>query len=226
MKECTVIINTVNEVPERLEAAFNNYLYQTLDVGIHYILSTVEGDPSIEYNKKFGFEVVTSPKGIYSQLNNAVKHVETDWWCYASGNDIAELNKIRSEIDLCKKLNKKVCYSDYTKVSPTGERTVVKFPEYNFQKHLKGNFVNDCSMIHKSLLKHTPFQFEKWGNLSHWDFWLRIYKAEGNVFCHNPNPAWDYIQHENSQHILRTPEQEKQMQLLRNKLYHEHRTRQ
>lgn len=223
MKECTVIINTFNEIPERLQATTNSFLNQK-NTDPQIVISTVADDPSLKYCGS-SCNVITSPKGIYSQLNRAIQLVETDWWCYSSGNDIAHPDKIRSEIDCCLRKKKLVCYSDYVKVSPSGERQHVKFPEYNFDKHLKGNFVNDCSMIHKSLLKYAPFQFEQWGNLSHWDFWLRIYKGEGDVFCHNPIPTWDYIQHKNSQHILRTAEQEKQMQLLRNKLYDEHRTR-
>jgi len=222
MNDCTVIINTVNEVPERLQAAIHSYKTQ-VGADVHILISTVEGDPSSE----LPHEIVISPKGIYQQLNNAVKHIYTDWWCYASGNDIAHTNKIQSEIMRCKNQRAKVCYSDFNMGTPSGGFRRMIFPEYNYDTHVKGNFVNDCSMIHHSLLKYMPFQFEKWGNLSHWDFWLRVYEAEGNVFCHNPYPTWDYIQHEDSKHIMRSknPKEVHEMNELVKKLQHEHRTK-
>ena len=87
--KATVIINTINETPERLMLAINSYKNQ-VGVSLQIIISTIEEDTSIKIAKQMGCDVVINPeKGIYKQLNNAINYIKYDWWCYASGHDIA-----------------------------------------------------------------------------------------------------------------------------------------
>ena len=68
----SVIINTINENPEKLKKAIDSYASQDTEI----IISTVKGDPSLKY----GYKTVVSEKGIYKQLNNAVKEITGDYF--------------------------------------------------------------------------------------------------------------------------------------------------
>lgn len=206
----SVIINTVNEKPEILLAAINSYLNQQ-KVKVQVILSTIEGDPSLVLGKKLGLTLSISPqKGIYEQLNYALQYVYGDWVTYASGNDLACPLKLYDETAMCLKEKKLICYSDYMRISANMEPLqTFHSPEYMVRRHLQGNFVNDCAMIHRSLLtKFGPFDL-KWGNHAYWDFWLRVYEGMGNVFCHNRKVEWFYRMEDTSQHIQRRKDPEK-----------------
>jgi len=190
----SVIINTINENPEKLKKAIDSYASQDTEI----IISTVKGDPSLKY----GYKTVVSEKGIYKQLNNAVKEITGDYFCYASGNDISMPDKIKREVNILKETGKKVCYSAFYRVENNVKKTMF-FHDYDFKKHLAGNFVSDCSMIETELLrKYLPFN-ERWENDAFYDFWLRVYKGEGNVFVYNPVPTWVYIIDQNSLHKTR-----------------------
>lgn len=206
--KATVIINTVNEVPERLFAAINSYKAQKY-VNLQIMVSTIEGDPSIAMAEQLKVECVINPeKGIYQQLNNAMQYIRGDWWCYASGNDTAYEFKIASEIEMCIKNKKLVCYSDFMLRDPeTKTEYQKKFHAYDYEKHLIGNFVNDCAIMHISLVqKYAPFRYEQWGNDSHYDFWLRVYEGEGDVFIHNSYATWIYNEYKDSKHVKRIVE--------------------
>jgi len=203
--KATVIINTIKETPERLMLAINSYKNQ-VGVSLQIIISTIEEDTSIKIAKQMGCDVVINPeKGIYKQLNNAINYIKYDWWCYASGHDIAIQDKIRDEINCCLENNKLICYSNYNLVDPQNNISKeIIFPDYNNESHLKGNFVNDCAIINTALTrKYAPFQSDKWHNDSFYDFWLRIYEGEGDVFIHNNKPTWNYIQYSDSKHLVR-----------------------
>lgn len=201
--KCSVIINTYKENPEDLIAAIKSYQMQR-NVDVEIIISTVVGDSSINIARSLGIEKVCISKnpGIFPQLNNALKMIGTDWYCYASGNDKALPNKCFTEINLCINSDKKICYSAYCKTDENFKITAVrKYHDYDFGKHLTGNFVSDCSMIHRSVIaKYSPFLVEL-GNEAYYDFWLRVYEGEGNIFLYNPTPTWLYRISEKSQHI-------------------------
>lgn len=208
-RHVTVIMNTVNEIPEVLKKAVNSYLNQE-QVTVQLILSTVEGDPCIGQYEGVEYSILPksqhsgkSPRGAYEQINHALKMITGDWLCYASGNDYAEPHKLRMEIDACAKSGKEVCYSSIWSVS--GDTKVQKkFPtEYYFNEHLKGNFITDCSLISRRLVdKYLPYRLEL-NNYAHWDSWLRMYEGEGNVFVYNPIPTWFYVQNPNDMHNVR-----------------------
>lgn len=205
----TVLINTINEKSERLEKAIESYLNQD-GVEVEILISTIVDDVSIEIGNRMGCKVIINGrKGIYEQLNNAVKFIDTEWWCYASGHDLAYPNKLISEVECCIKNNKKVCYSNYELSYPEGGDTAVTFFDYDHTKHLQGNFVNDCAMINTEMSrKYFPFNHEQWGNDSFYDFWLRVYEGEGNIFCWNNIVTWKYIQFDDSKHIIRRKNEE------------------
>lgn len=225
MEKATVIINTYKENPDYLRLAIESYLQQT-DIEMQIIISSVKGDTSLRIAREYyNIDLCISPEpGIYEQLNNAVKKIKGDWFSIASGNDVAIPYKTRMEIDCCKAENKKVCYSAFLVSDEDFKHTdVARFHDYDYQKHLVGNFVNDDAIIHKSLLKYLPFKL-KWGNHAIWDYWLRIYEKEGNVFCYNPIPTWKYRMSKDSAHIKRKsdPEKHKHNIDLRNKMLNSH----
>jgi len=215
-------MNTYKENPRILQTAINSYLAQ-MNIVLTLIISTIEGDPSIPFIKKNYREQIKTKQiifaiilkkdhpgrgieGIYYQLNNAIKYISknTKWVSYASGNDIALPTKLYNEINMCVKNKKKVCYSSfYHYYEKQNKRKLVKFRDYNYSKHLKGNFVYDCATIKKDLfLKYTPF-CTKYKNFAYWDLWLRIYEKEGNVFTYNSIPTLLYRIDNSSQHIKR-----------------------
>jgi hypothetical protein len=148
--------------------------------------------------------VISKTPGIYQQINKAVKKVSGDFACYASGNDVALSDKLKTESDLLIKNNKLVCYSAFRVTDEKLENWKLRaFYPYDYKKHLAGNFVSDCSMMARELLdKYAPFQV-KYKNHAYYDFWLRVAEGEGNVFIYNPKPTWLYRQTNTSSHLLR-----------------------
>lgn len=226
----SVIINTMNEDPDILTQAIKSYLNQK-DVKMQLIISSIQGDVSEGIAKDFGLTFSASPiPGIYEQLNYSLQFITGDWFAYASGNDIAMPTKMIDEVKCCLKHKKLVCYSDFLIVDenlyPKKKRL---FHQYDIKKHLKGNFVNDCAIMHRSILDRLkPFDL-RWGNHSYWDLWLRAYERFGNVFCYNPVIEWLYRQQPTSSHIVREGDGEKKDRntLLMNQmlLFHEKRIR-
>lgn len=213
----TVIINTFNEDPVVLSRCVNSYRNQFSQV----IISTIEGDHSINMFKGLQYAIVEkenhvgkSASGAYQQINNALKLFDTDFLCYASGNDYAEPRKAFIETTILKRTNKKVCYSAFFNVK-NNRRSTQLFHPYNYQTHLSNNFVSDCSMMTRDIVqKYLPYRIE-YKNFAHWDSWLRIFEGEGNVFHYNPIPTWNYVWNENdmSKQRRRYPEKILQNQL-------------
>jgi len=182
----------------------NSYTEQTYN-DIEIIISTVIGDPSIKIANNFNLKcVISESPGIYSQLNKSIKHISGDWYAYASGNDIALPTKLKDELSLCLKYNKKICYSSFYKSSDGGStKKLIKFHDYDYNAHLKGNFVSDVALINTTILKkYLPFK-EIYDNHAYWDLWLRIAENEGNIFVYNSKPEWVYIIDPKSKHIVR-----------------------
>ena len=202
--KASVIINTIKEDKKNLQLAIDSYKNQK-NVDMQIIISTIIGDPAVDLAHKNKVQVYINDKpGIYYQLNNALKIVKNEWFCYASGNDVAMPNKLWLEISKCIATKKKICYSNFYHTNETFK--VIKqttFYDYDIRKHLQGNFVNDCATIHFSILKkYAPFSL-KWGNHAYWDFWLRVYAGEGNIFCFNSIPTWKYRISSKSSHVIR-----------------------
>lgn len=205
MYNISILMNTYNEDNGILKQAIDSYLGQT-NVNVQLIISTIEGDKSIEYIKntyndnRITFAILPKSEhpgrghvGIYTQLNNALQYIKYEWVSYASSNDVALLTKSYDEIKLCLSTNKQICYSAfYVTSTDLKKRQLKKFYQYDYDKHLKGNFVTDCATISTKLLnKYMPFKLE-YHNHAYWDLWLRIYEGEGNVFIYSSTPAFLY----------------------------------
>lgn len=223
----SVIMNSLNEKREYLLEAIASYINQQ-GVEVDLIISMVEGDSNIDYLKKNAHNFprtritimnrashpiskgIKSPQGSFLQLNHALPLIKGDWFCFASSNDIAYPRKLISEVELSLLYKREVCYSAFDYITETGTKIRTQgFHEYDFKKHLVGNFVSDCALISRRLVdKYLPFKIEL-NNYAYWDLWLRIFEGEGNVFTYNANPTWGYRQDPNSMHIQRrkSPEQ-------------------
>lgn len=204
MKEITIIINSYNGNQGHLVESIKSCLNQN-SVKPKVLVSTVIGDPAIKTANKIGVECIKNQlPGIYSQLNNAIKTVNTDWFSYFSGDDVALPDKAINEIRACINGRKKICYSNFYH---TDENLKIKFKtkfyNYDLKRHLTGNFVADVSTIHLSILeKHLPFD-ETLGNFAYWDFWLRVAKEDPGVFVFNDRSEWLYRVCKNSRHVQR-----------------------
>ena len=134
-------------------------------------------------------------KGIFYQLHKATELIKSDWFCYASSNDVALSNKLKNEVYFCKKNKKAVCYSDYITTDVYLRKIkLVKFPDFNYKKLLKGNYINDCALIETNVLKDFLPLDDTYPNCGYWNLWLRIYVKLGNIFVHNPTPGFLYRQ--------------------------------
>jgi len=225
MVKASIIMNTFNEKIEYLIPAIESYLSQE-GCEIELIISTIEDDVNVELIKEKYPEVKLeimkrkdhpgkSPLGSFLQLNNALKHITGDWFCFASSNDLAYPFKIRKEIDTCMRFNRQVCYSAYNNINTVGAiLDTIRFNDYNYKRHLQGNFVSDCALISTKLLnRYMPFNTDL-NNYAYWDLWLRIYKGEGNVFIYNRTPTWQYRQNPDSMHLSRINENKNQKNLI------------
>lgn len=214
----SVIMNTIGERRDWLDKAIQSYICQDCEL----LISTIEDDVNLEYikdnypkakiiitekNSHPYSKGIKTPKGSFIQLNNALSHITTKWFTFASGNDYAYLNKIDDEVLMCEKNKKLICYSAFDNLLNDGTKTTQLFHDYDYQKHLRGNFVSDCAMISKDIVdKFLPFRIEL-NNYAYWDLWIRVYKSMGDVFIYNPTPTWVYRQNNDSMHNGRSREQ-------------------
>lgn len=223
----TVIINTINEEKDVLIRSVESYINQFDQV----IISTIEGDTSIGLFHEVEYAVVAksehvgkSASGAYQQLNNALKFFKTDFLCYASGNDYAEPDKAAIEIDCLRSSGNKVCNSAFYVVKD-GVKTYQPLHNYDYNIHLKNNFISDCSMISRDMVeKYLPYNIH-YKNYAHWDSWLRMFKGEGDIFHYNPLPTWNYMHNENdmSKARMRDPEKIRQNLADRETMLNDHR---
>jgi len=221
MKYSTTLINSYNDNQKMLNRSIKSCLYQD-GAKIQIILSTVKDDPSIQTARKISKDidiVVNDKPSIYRQINNALPFVRYDWFSFFSGNDVALKTKIRDEINLCKG-NKKICYSSYLKCNNGADikkSKIFNFFNYDYKKHLEGNFVSDVAVMHKSILdNYYPFK-EKFDKFAFYDFWLRVCEGEGeSVFIYNSKPTWIYLIDKNSLHQSRRRSEKRK---LKYKLY-------
>ena len=223
----TIIINSYKPVKEDLIRSVNGCLKQ-INVNVKVIVSTLENDPTIEYINELNnsnVELVISllnehpgkgPKGIYFQLNKALKEVKTKYLSYFSSNDIIYPTKSYDEIKKIKDENTIFCFSKFRSYFPSEK--IYRDWTYDQNKMtydnlLLGNYVNDCATIDLSKLDNPlQFNYEKYGNTCHWNLWLTILKEKSEKYMsYNDNFEWDYIRDENkSQAIDRSKDKIKQ----------------
>lgn len=208
MNSVSVIMNSYRDNPVFLRQAIESYISQE-NVNTNLILSTVAGDSSIGIAKSINGRITiveNKEPNIYAQINNAIQFVDSDFYCYASGNDVSLPSKLKDESDICSIGNNLVCYSAFIITDENLKRTSIqKVFTYNYKKHLsKNNFVSDCAMIRSDILKkYSPFR-EQYRNHAYHDFWLRIAEGEKTgVFVCNKKPEWLYRVSPTSLHIKR-----------------------
>lgn len=227
-----VVMNTFRDDPSQLTEAIRRYLDQANPSGrfdgVWILVSTVEGDPAVQTiaeafpSAPVDVEVMPAgahpgrgPAGIYAQLNAAVARVVREgpdrnvgWITYASGTDEPLQTKLDTEVACCLDRQALVCYSSFY-VEENGRRRVRSFRDYDYKRHLKGNFVSDCALMRLYVARiFYPFQ-ARFGNHAFWDFWLRVYEGLADVFAYNPEPTWIYKVTEDSQHQRRKRDPEK-----------------
>lgn len=212
----SVLMNTYNEDETLLRAAIESYINQCHEI----VLSVVKSDIKAikiggEYSKvKI---CINENPNIFDQFNNGAKMVTGDYMCYASSNDTALPNKCALEVLKLKQSGKKVCYSSYYRING-GNTSIDLFFDYDYNRHLKDNFVSDCSMVETKLFKkYLPLRTE-FDNYSLQDIWLRIYEGEGNVFVYNDIPTWNYIVTRQSRSVRRLDDRMKELENI--KFYH------
>ena len=204
----SVVLTTLNDRPEWLRESVDSILQQE-GVDVQLIVSTVEGDDSIELTQELSLEVfVNDHAGIYYQLNNALPLVTGDWFACAGGNDVLLPTEFFDEISLCQEKGASVCYSDfYTADAELENRKLSCCQDYSYETHITiGNMVTDNAMTRRDILeKYKPFRDGQFGNYSYYDFWLRVAAGEGETtFIHNPKPEWIYrFSSESSRHVGR-----------------------
>ena len=134
--------------------AVESYLNQE-GCKIQLIVSTVKGDDSLKTlaGHRIKFAIQERPS-IYQQLNNATSLIKHDWWCYMSGNGVALPTKVKTEIDLCIREKKRICYSAYNIVdSDLNFVRIAEFEKiYSFERNLEGNFVSSFLAINNTFL--------------------------------------------------------------------------
>jgi len=213
----TILINTMNENPAWLKKSIESN-YECIgekQIIVSTMLNDRNYDMLMQYRRRNIIQVNfcdhtkhpgRSPEGAYYQINSASHFIKGEWFYYISSNDYVDKYKIQNEISKCKSEKKQVCYSAFHVIDWNekiiGERIVgQRWNDYNYQRHIRGNYVSDASFISVDLLKkYIPFRSDLYGNLAHWDLWLRIFEGEGNVFCYNEKKAFYYRNNFDSMH--------------------------
>lgn len=243
-EQVNTIINSYNDD----YCTFKNCVYSLFAMSAPYnfifckirlVISTVENDPCVKilndpFVKKHNLDIeihINDKPGIYYQLNNAVEYIKDrqGWFMYFSGTDYCICTKAINEISLCREEKTKICYSNFfcRKTLSSGEISVPRatdFGPYDYGRHLRGNYISDVSIVSMDILrKYAPFN-SLHGNFAFWDFWLRVYEGEGNVFSFNPHAEWVYNISPNSKHIKRkgNPEEIEKYNSIRERMINSH----
>jgi len=225
MPYVTILINTFNERKEWLKQTINSYLNNKA-VRKQIIVCTLPTDANLQYLKtvpEIELHLCNvkdhpgkSPQGTFYQINSVIKShdLKGDWFCFMSSNDYVNHDRMIKEIEQCIVNKKSICYSAFDEFQEEiNHRKTRYFFPYEFKKHLKGNFVSDAALIKTNLLKqYAPFKYLELGNYSYWDFWLRIYEGEGNVFHYYSESTWSYRLNNDSMHLQRRTDTQAQQQ--------------
>jgi len=207
IEDITIIINSYK--PDKIDflTSIHGCLNQIF-VNVTVIVSTVENDPTIEFVNELenpNVQLVISklsehpgkgPKGIFFQLNKALKEVKTKYFSYFSSNDKIYPSKSYNEIEHIKKYKSIFCFSKYNSIFPD-KNVPFNFSESKMTLNnlLKSNFINDCATIDLSRLNEPlEFNYEKYGNCSYWHLWIKLIIKHGiKCMSFNNKVEWDYI---------------------------------
>ena len=205
--DTTIIINSYKPDKTDFLKSIQGCLNQIF-VNITIIVSTVENDPTIEFvnelnnpNVKLVISKLSEhpgkgPKGIFFQLNKALREVKTKYFSYFSSNDIIYPSKSYNEIETIKNNESIFCFSRYNSIFPN-KKVPFNFSEsnMNIDNLMKSNFINDCATIDLSKLSEPlEFNYEKYGNCSYWHLWIKLINKHGiQCMSFNDKIEWDYI---------------------------------
>lgn len=208
MEVVGIVMNSYENQPDHLATAIRSCLAQR-GVVVKLVVSTVVGDSAEAVAGSIDpkIVIVRGPRpNIYEQLNRGIAALgNVGWYYFFSGNDYSFPTKAAEEVGVCARTGKRVCNSDYFIVDDVlKNREHVTLPSYDYGRHMRGiNFVSDCSMVKIGILrKYAPFRVQ-YDNYAYYDFWLRVFEGEGNVFANNHKPTWLYRICDTSKHILR-----------------------
>ena len=223
MEDITIIINSYKPKKKELFRSIKSCLDQIM-VNVTIIVSTIENDPTISFleelnNPKINLVISLKTehpgigsKGIYYQLNKALKIVKTDYVSYLSSNDRMLKTKSINEINKIKKENTICCFSLYN-IFYTKKNYILKKTKFNIEKKditfeylLKRNYINDCATINLKRLKiplPLQFNYKKYENFCYWNLWLTIAHKYGiGCISFNDRVEWEYIRDiDNSQSL-------------------------
>lgn len=205
------IISTFKDDWKELKQSLASVVAQSGQV----IVSMVDSDPNVDLvQEQFkGVDTVVvdgwshpghSPQGSFIQINRALPYIDeaAKYVRWFSGDDYLHPNANQRQVEQLQKTGKKVCYGDYLR-QLDGVEVRQSFYEYSREQHQITSFVNDVALWDVSLLKYCPFNWKDWGNYAFWDFWLRVYKVEGDVFTYLPEVIWTYRIRQKSTHQKR-----------------------
>ena len=214
--DITVIVNSYNPEQKDLLNSINSILNQ-IKIKVKIIVVTLQNDITINYinninNKNIKLVICDikkhpgkGPKGIYYQLNEGLKQVNTQYFSYFSSNDIMKPTKLYNEIQKIKKDNSIFCFSRYISIfSNKNIPFTYDIKNMNFKNLLKINFINDCATIDlKKLPYKLQFNYEKFENVCYWELWLSLLQKYGNkCMSYNNNIEWAYIRDENKSQAM------------------------
>ena len=191
----SVVMITIGDEKKYVSESMDSFLKQE-DVEVQLILSTVDKDKSIKIaeNKDIKDIIINKKPNSYKQISKGAKKAKGNWICCAGGNDVALPFKLKDEYNLCKKYDKKICYSAlYHTNSNLKILSKALFCDYSYKEHLRGNFVADNALVNTELFMHyMPFKYE-FNNYAYWDLWLRICEyEEKDIFVYNNKPNFLY----------------------------------
>lgn len=217
-EDITIIINSYEPNIDKLLKSINSCLNQK-NVNVNIIVSTVENDITVNFinglnNNKIHLVISKifehpgkGPKGIYFQLNKALKMVKTRFVTYFSSNDIMYSTKLYNEIEEIKKTKSFICFSDYYLIYKNHKKAYnYNVNKMNYSNLLKMNYINDCATIDlEKLNRSINFNYEKYENVCYWHLWLSLFEKFGKkCFSYNNRIEWEYFRNENeSQSIKR-----------------------
>ena len=218
--ECvTVVMNTFNERRDWLKAAIDRVAPQVHSL----VISACEGDQNTDYLTEIlpsnAIVVVLPrheqlgkcPQQSFRQINNALPHVQTEYFSWTSSDDLMHPGKYQRELDVLLSTGKQIVYSDYEMVdADLRHLSFVRLGKYQYDRHLTTNFVTDLSLMRTELIRSFGLHGDRWRNYAFWDMWLRIFMARGNVFVNLPQPMWQYRQDAESTHVKRKRSKEMQ----------------
>jgi len=199
----TIMMNCSKERKSDFDRMVDSCLNQK-GVKVQLIVTTIQGDDCIRwYDGEMNViprleHPGRNPNGSFYQINQSLHLIKGDYFLWVGSDDKLNLDKCIIEIE---GNPGGICYTDYHLSDRTLKDNHLVLSDYDYKKHLTGNFIPDCTVIPKKFFHLLPFR-TGWYNCGYWDFWLRV-AEDGGSLKHLAIPTWYYIQRKFSMHIKR-----------------------